>query len=291
MTYSRFTIVMADMLLVLMVVIWGSTFFMVKLVITDIDPVGMLFYRFMSAALVLAGILVFKKKSLFDNFVGGAVVGLCLWSIYVPQNIGMQYTTASNSGLITSLYVAFMPLFAKFFKIKISALRIFSCLVAMLGLWLLTGGFHLMNRGDVITLVAPVAVAFFVLFTDLYLRKGGHPLVLCFQQFFVTGLLSLVWMLVFGSSFAVQTDQALWVLAYLSVFATVVTFGVYSYVQKISSPIKVALIFALEPVFASLFAYWFGGERLTFLQVIGGVLIVLAVIISEVKFQNGKEFA
>lgn len=283
---SHTKVLLADLTLVLMVVIWGSTFYMVKDILDAVDPIGVIFYRFILAAILLAAGLLFTKLPLWKNFHYGLLVGFTLWAIYVPQNIGLQYTTASNSGLITALYVAFMPLFARFFNIRISPIRILSCFVAMAGLWLLTGGFHLMNKGDLITLIAPVGVTFYVLFTDRYLRRGMHPLTLSFQQFLVCGLLSLVWMFFSEASFAITTTKALWVMGYLTLFATVITFVVYNFVQKITTPMKVALIFALEPVFAALFAYWFGGERFTGFQILGATLIVVAVMVSEANLEQ-----
>lgn len=280
---SRKQYILIDLALLVAVIIWGSTFIMIKDELENLGPVSMLVYRFFCAAFLVGIYLKFKKIPLFVNFSKGALVGLCLWLVYVPQNIGMLYTTASNSGFITALFVAFVPLFSiAFFRRWPSAVRIFAALLSLVGLWFLTGGFSKLNRGDLITLISPFACALFVLFTDQALKKNGmSPLVLCFQQFLTAGILSLVWILVSHEPFVIHGIKTWLVIGYLSVFATALTFCVTAFVQKLTSPMKVTLIFALEPVFAAFFACVWGNESFGPMQAIGGVLMVLATIISE----------
>lgn len=284
---SKMLTVLADLSLILMVVIWGSTFFMIKDHINNVDPVGMLVYRFFIAAAVTFLIVIAQKKNPFKNFHQGLHVGIYLWLMYASQNLGMVETSASNSGFITALFVAFVPVFSiTIYKRWPGTMRLFAALLSLVGLWFLTGGFSGLNRGDLITLIAPVAVAIYVLVSDDFLKNGTDPMVLSFQQFFVTGVLSLVYMLVLGKSFEVKTEATWGVILYLSLVATVITFIVYNYVQRISTPMKVTLIFALEPVFAAFFAYVFGGERFSSTQMVGGGLIVLAMILSELKIRK-----
>lgn len=277
----------ADLMLILMVVIWGSTFFMIKEHIRFVDPVGMLVYRFGAAAAVLAGFLLFKRRPLWRGLLPGFTAGFWLGLIYLSQNIGMVYTSASNSGFITALFVVFTPLFSIVcFRQRPAPLRLMAAGLSVAGLWFLTGGFSGMNRGDWITLIAPVAGAFYVLFCDRYLKRGLDPLVFCFHQFLAVAGLSLVWMVLFKAPFQITSPATYWVIAYLTVFATLITFLVYAYVQRIATPMKCALIFALEPVFAALFAGLFGGETFSMGQVFGGFLIVVALIVAEIPVKK-----
>ena len=280
---------MADFLMVIGVMIWGSTFFMIKGHLNSVDPVTMLVYRFIMAAGLVFLMGAFQKKNMFKDFHKGLFVGVFLWLIYAPQNIGMQHTTASNSAFITALFVAFVPLFSIFFFRQWPTIpRLFAGVLALIGLWYLTGGFDQLNKGDLITLIAPVGCAIYMLLSDYFLKKGMDPLVLSFQSFFAVFLYSLIWVLVQGSSFEVQQTSTWIVMAYFAVFATVFTFVLYNYVQKVSTPMKLTIIFALEPLFGSGFAWVFAGERLTAVQIMGGVLIMMALVISELPKEKWK---
>lgn len=280
---------LADGALMIAVAIWGSTFFLIKDHLDHVDAVGMLFYRFLPAALILGVYLKIKRLPLWVGWRQGLVVGFWLWGIYMPQNIGMLYTSATNSGFITALFVLFTPVFSVFYFRKMPAVpRLFAAIISFAGIWLFSGGFSNLNQGDLITLISPIAVSFFVLFNDRALKGGALPARLVFQCFVVCSVLSLGWMVVNGSSFAVTNMTTWWVIAYLSAFATLLTFVVNSFVQQVASPMKVALMYALEPVFAALFAYWFGAEHISTQQAAGGALIVLAMVISELTTDRLK---
>lgn len=282
---------LADFSLVIMVMIWGSTFIFIKQSLTSIDPVAMLVYRFGGAALLLAPVCLAVRKSLFKDFKKGFVAGFFLWLIYLPQNFGMLHTSASNSGFITALFVVFVPPFSiLFFKSWPKFQRVAASWVALTGLWFLTGGIQHMNRGDWITIISAVAVAFYVLFADRFLKTKTHPLTFTFQQFAVVCVLSLVWLLVFDLPVAVTNISTWWVILYLGLFATVLCFIVYSYAQRLISPTKAAIIFSLEPVFAAGCAWYFGHESLNAVQIFGGFLIVLAMVVSEVPLENVSWF-
>ncbi|EKD50859.1 MAG: drug/metabolite transporter (DMT) superfamily permease, partial [uncultured bacterium] len=281
---KKHQIIIGDFALICMTVIWGSTFFVVKDQLRFIDPVTMVFYRFAAASLILGLYLFFRRIPLFHNWRRGLIVGFWLWVIYVAQNIGMLYTTASNSGFITALNIVFVPILSlMMFRHMPSKTRILASCVSVTGMWLLTGGLHGMNCGDVITLFSALACAFYVLYSDKYLKQGMSPVVLCFQSLFVVFVLSFVWMVVLQRPFELNPSRTLGALLYLTLVATVLAFTVNLYVQKISTPMRVTLIYASEPVFAALFACYFLGESLNRVQWLGGGLIVLAMMLSELK--------
>ncbi|MFZ5979174.1 MAG: EamA family transporter, partial [Candidatus Zixiibacteriota bacterium] len=102
--------VWSDLGLLYAAAIWGATFIMVKAALTDIDPVIMVAYRFLIAGGILAVYLLYKKRNLWVYLGRSFVLAVLLWFLYVPQTMGLKYTTASNSGFITGLFVAFVPL-------------------------------------------------------------------------------------------------------------------------------------------------------------------------------------
>jgi len=115
---------------------------------------------------------------------------------------------------------------------------------------------------------------------DKYLREGDDPYTLCFQQFLVVGLLILLAGVVLGLPFSFGTTTAIWIILFLAIFPTFSAFLIQVVAQKATSPLRVSLIFAFEPVFAAMFAWTLGGETAILHRALGGLLIFLAMIIS-----------
>ena len=279
---SRRRTLFADIGLLYAAAIWGATFYMVKGVLNHITPLGLLGYRFMLAALLLLPVMMLQKRRPFAGLKHGLSLGFFLWLIYVPQTIGLQYTTASNSGFITGLFIVFVPLFGLLFFRKLpSIVKLLSILIAVTGLWILTGGIHGMNRGDALTLLAAMGYAVHILLADRSMKGGLDPVALSFQQFLFVGVFSFIAGWVFGVPVGCHDRSAWGVIIFLAVFPTILAFLVQLVAQRFTSPIKVALIFSMEPVFAAIFAWTLGGEPFVLHRAAGGLLIVLAMMLSE----------
>ena len=241
--------------------IWGATFFMVKNALSGVDPVIMVAYRFLLAGLIMVGIVLLTGRPLLKNVGQGAFLAVILWLLYVPQTIGLQYTTASNSGFITGLFVIFVPIFMRtLFRRRPTAMEWVAAAVALGGLWILTGGMQEINPGDMLTLAAAITYAFHVLYADKFLKAGADPLVISCQQFVIVGLLSLFTGLILDLDMGVHTSTAGWTILFLAIFPSLTAFVLQAWAQKITTPVKVSLIFAFEPVFAGMFAWTLGGE-------------------------------
>ena len=274
--------VFADLGLLYAAAIWGATFFIVKNALDDIDPVTMVGYRFTLAGLLLLIYLIISKRPVFKDLGKASFLAIVLWLLYIPQTIGLKYTTASNSGFITGLFVLFVPLFLKLVLKKNPArLDIIASAVSLAGLWVLTGGLHDINPGDLLTLIAALTYALHVIYSDKYMKAGIDPYVFSCQQFLIVGILSLITSAVLGLPFEIESGFTIWVVVFLAIFPTLSAFTIQMLAQKITAPVKVSLIFALEPVFAAVFAWWLGGEEFIFRRAMGGLLIVAALIISS----------
>ncbi|MBU0983789.1 MAG: DMT family transporter, partial [candidate division Zixibacteria bacterium] len=189
---------LADTGLVYAAAIWGATFFMVKGALDSVDPVVMVGYRFVGAGLLLLAYLLYKRHNVLTGIGPALTLGVVLWVLYVPQTIGLEYTTASNSGFITGLFVLFVPLLMlTVFRQRPTLLETVASVVSLIGLWILTGGMSDVNVGDFLTLITAVAYALHLLLADRYMKRGLNPLVLSCQQFLVVGTLSFLTALVF----------------------------------------------------------------------------------------------
>ncbi|UCH32153.1 MAG: DMT family transporter [Candidatus Bathyarchaeota archaeon] len=264
--------------------IWGSTFFVVKDALNEINPLVLVGYRFLLAAIPLGGLCLITRKSLFENIRHGLLAGSVLWLLYVSQTMGLDITTASNSGFITGLFVVFVPLFSLLiFKRKPIATEIMATIVAILGLWMLTGGLTDVNAGDLITLIAAATYALHILILDKYVKAGDDPYLLSFQQFLVVGAASLLGGGILGHPYLVIESKIIGVIIFLALLPTLSAFVIQVVAQKITKPFRVSMILALEPVFAGLFAWTLGGEPIIFHRAIGGLLIFLGMLISGIR--------
>lgn len=287
---SRHKYLLSDIGLVYAAAVWGSTFFLVKDSLNFINPVTLVGYRFLLAALILGGVLAALKKNIFSHFKEGFILGIFIWLLYIPQTVGLLYTTAANSGFITGLFVAFVPLlsFILFRRVP-SIARIIAVLLSVVGLYLLTGGLKTLNIGDLLTLITAMAYAFHILVAGVYLNRKIDPYIVTFQQFLIAGVLSIISALIFGQSLSVQTAGSLWVIIFLAVFPTLIAFAIQMIAQQYTAPVKVAIIFALEPVFAAIFAWTLGGETFKLVNAVGGLFIVSAMIVSELPLMPNKD--
>ena len=277
----------ADLGLFYAAAIWGSTFFIVKDSLRYINPVILVGYRFFLAALILAGILIYRRKPLFSNIKAGLISSLFLCLLYIPQTIGLGITTASNSGFITGLFIAFVPFFSLIlFRKQPSFTRLVAVIISLTGLWFLTGGLRDINTGDLLTIIAAMAYAIHLLLTDMYVKNNINPYILSFQQFLFVGMLSFITGAIFKLPFLVLSKNIIWVILFLTLFPTISAFVIQLTAQKFTAPIKVSLIFALEPVFAALFAWTLGGETFILHRAFGGMLIFLAILISEIPIEK-----
>ncbi|MBD3218186.1 MAG: EamA family transporter [candidate division Zixibacteria bacterium] len=261
--------------------IWGSTFFIVKDSLEFIDPIILVGYRFIIASALVALLCVITRRPLFKNIKKGLVLGIFIWLLYIPQTIGLGITTASNSGFITGLFVAFVPIFSFLIFRKVpSLIGIIATFVSLSGLWILTGGMTDINNGDLLTLLAAMTYAIHILYVDKFLQEGNDPFTLCFQQFLFVGIASLAVGGIAGLPFGWGNASTGWIVLFLAVFPTFSAFFIQVVAQKYTSPIRVSLIFAFEPVFAAIFAWTLGGEKIILHRAMGGLLIFLAMIMS-----------
>lgn len=267
--------------------VWGATFFVVKDALTDIDPIVLVGYRFLLAASLLGGLCLIWRKPLFQNAKHGLLAGFVLWLLYTSQTVGLGVTTASNSGFITGLFVAFIPVFSLLiFRRRPAITEIVATIISLSGLWILTGGLIDINVGDLFTLVAAATYALHILILDKYVRAGDDPYLFSFQQFLFVGVASLLTGVILDVQYSVTGTKIIWVILFLALLPTLSAFVIQVVAQKITKPLRVSLILAFEPVFAGLFAWTLGNEPIIFHRAIGGLFIFLGMIISGIRLKT-----
>jgi drug/metabolite transporter (DMT)-like permease len=278
------TTLFADLGLIYSAAIWGSTFIVVKQSLDEIHPVTLVAYRFLIAAGLMLVYLAMTRKNPLKELKKGALLGAILFLLYVPQTIGLGITTAANSAFITGLFTAFVPFLSiLILKKKPRKAQWIAVLISLIGLWMLTGGLKKINPGDLITLSAAFTYACHIMFSDRYISDRIDVYILSFQQFLTTGLLSLAVAFIFNLPLGANSNSALNSAVFLAIFPTLSAFVIQFKAQQFTAPVKVSLIFALEPVFGAVFAWTYGREDFVLLQALGGLLIFVSILISTVE--------
>jgi len=290
-------ILFAEFSLFLVTIIWGFGFPITKIALQNgFGPNTIMVGRFLTATIIL-GTIYHKKIRLANKtlLIFGTFTGIFLFFGFYFQTLGNVYTTASKNGFITQLNIIFVPyLYYLFFKRKVDIFNIISVIAAIIGLFVLTydpaevtegfwSYFQNVNIGDFYTLICAVMVAFHVTTGSFYQKKYDFdPAAFVFVNIASAGILSIIFMFV-SETLPVVSITNYWPLVFLGVFNTALGFLVQSYALKISVPTRVSLIVALESVFAAIGAVLIIGELVTVQLVIGGLLIITAVLLSEIR--------
>lgn len=282
-----------DLALILVTLVWGSTFVLAKDLLAHTPPLNYLSVRFLIATLSFAAISLNIWRKLDRNALwGGLLLGAFLYGGFLAQATGLVYTTPAKSAFVTGVSVILVP----FFSYLLTGARITSN--HMLAVVLAACGFGLLtmpqtnegvNRGDLFTLVGTGFWALHIVYTGVWTKRAeARPLLLVqlvvAALFFALSLSALRALdalpALAGAGFPV-TFRSVAQLLYLAIFSTIVTIMVQIRVQRHISATRAAIIFSLEPAFAAFFSYLVFGERLGLRAVIGGALIVLAIAVSS----------
>jgi drug/metabolite transporter (DMT)-like permease len=285
--------IFADISLLFVTFVWGTTFVLVQNAIGLLEPFSFNGIRFLAAAVMLLFVLlIFERKQLaFLNVkmvASGFFIGFWLFLGYATQTVGLLYTTTSKAGFITGLSVVFVPLFSMFLLKQFpSRNAVVGVSIATIGLFLLTmTDVSSLNIGDGLVFICAISFALHIIFTGKFSSK--YPtLLLTVIQLSTVAILSTISALFFEDwrkSFNVDillSQDVIIALVITSVFATALAFLIQTNFQKYTTATRVALIFAMEPVFAAIAGYYWAAERLSYSALFGCLLIFAGMIFAE----------
>jgi drug/metabolite transporter (DMT)-like permease len=282
----------AHILLVLITLIWGSNFVVIKNALADVSPLFFNAVRMSLAAVVLAVIFYRELPRLTAPAVrAGCLVGLFLFVGNELQTAGLKYTTASKSAFLTGVSVVLVPvLLAVFWKRGINRLTSIGVILAFAGLYLLTvpaaagAGLNLrsMNHGDLLTLGAAVVFAFHIIFIE-HATQSNRWQQITVVQVAVTALLMILTSAFGEKVYLVWSPRVLWGIGITGFLSLALAFAIQAWAQQFTPATHTALIFTLEPVFAWLTSFIFLGERLGGRGGLGAACILAGLLISEEK--------
>lgn len=280
---------LSDLLLLLVAMVWGSSYGVAKGALAFYPVLGFLALRFLiTFTLLLPTLLRSDAEQRCDALRCGMPLGGLMLAIFLCETFGIALTQASNAAFLISLCVVFTPWveWGLLGRRPARALFGFSA-ISLLGAALLSDGFNgRIGLGDGLMLGAALLRAITVCMTAKLTRHTQTPaLALTAVQAGVIGLGSLGLALLSPSGLpALPTDAGFWVASvYLVLGCTVFAFFAQNWALKHSSPSRVSLLMGSEPAFGALFAVLWLGESLSPLAWTGGALIVLAALWTSAK--------
>lgn len=281
----------ADLTLLLVSIIWGSAF-VAQRVAGQMGSV----YIFNAARYLLAAVVVLPfalrtmpgSKARFSpaQFQWMSVAGFVLFVGSALQQLGLLYTTAGNAGFITSLYVVLVPIVLfLIWREKVHWISVVAVALAGVGAFLLsTGGQFEVRAGDVIELVGALFWTFHVIVLGKY-ASNFEAMSFSVGQLIVCGLLNLAAGLLLEKPVSMNLPL-LGAIGYTAFFSLGLCYTLQVWAQRHTPPADAALILSLESVFAVISGWLLLNETLALVQILGCVLIFVAVLLSQLKEWN-----
>nr|WP_276510038.1 DMT family transporter [Niveibacterium umoris] len=271
--------------------VWGTTFPLLKSAAATLSGVEISALRFLVAGAVM---LPFAFKASRAAWRDGALLGVVALVSYVTQAFGLEYISSNRSAFITSLNVLMVPFLGLALGGRLNLQVLLAGALACFGIGLLSweGGGNWV--GDAATLVCALAYAIYVILLSRC-AAAHNPRTLAATQIVLMAAFAVVWMLgsgLGGERLATLPArlQPVWVsVLYLGLVASAGMLFLQAVAQRHVAAEKAAVIYAMEPVFASIFAWLWLSESLGARGMVGGALVVGAVVLSEWRFSQAAD--
>ena len=281
------TELLAFLALLVMTATWGSTFFMIKDVVTRLPVSDLLAVRFAiasAALLIIAGRRLRMSREMVRR---GILLGVLYGVAQLLQTAGLAHTAASVSGFITGLYVVATPLLsAAILRTRIPASTWVAAGLATVGLGVLSLRGFSIGYGELLTLLSAMIYAgHIVALGRLSTRETAMSLSLV-QMITITVICGLA---ALPDGIALPASAAdWWIVVYLAVVAGAMTMVLQTWAQARIDATRAAVIMAMEPVWAAGFAVAFGSESMSVRMVLGGAAVLAAMYLVELAPRCGS---
>jgi drug/metabolite transporter (DMT)-like permease len=261
--------------------LWGSTFFLIRDLLDRIPTVDFLGVRFAIASLAMLAVAPKAIGRLSPDAKRHALVlGALYGGAQILQTAGLAHTPASVSGFITGMYVVATPLFAAvLLRARIGALTWVAVLLATVGLAVLSLRGLSIGYGEGLTFIAALIYALHIVGLGAWSTPEGAIGMSVLQSLVIAGI-CLVCAVPGGITLPDRTSDWLSVL-YMALGAGALALLMQTWAQAHLAPTRSAIIMSMEPVFAALFAVTLGGETATSRMLVGGALVLTAMLIVE----------
>lgn len=295
--------VLSNFALFLTALIWGVSFVAQKAGMDYVGAFSFNFARSILGGLSLIPLIFLVKMTTPDNrpkklkhlqhwclFKAGAFCGLALFTAMSLQQYSMISASAGKAGFISALYIIFVPLISMFFGAKLENKIKVSVGLALVGLYLLCfkGGLTGFDMYDGLLLIGAFFYGVHILVVNHFSRHV-NPVKMSCVQFFVVGLLSLPFMLMFENPVAANFVAAKTPILYAGILTCGVAYTLQIFGQKFTPPTIASIILCMESVFAVVGGSLILHETMTPREVWGCIFMIIAVVLSQIQMKNFKK--
>ncbi len=288
-------------------ILWGTTFAIVQRVLTDATPMAFVVVRLALVSIAFlsvsrparrGAVLLFRARTraerLFrrDMLVLGASFGLG----YILQTAGLLTTTTSKSAFLTSTAVVWTAILSYLVgRERITRRLVASVLLTLGGVFLMTQLYRVngLTAGDLLTIGCAMAFGVYIIRIDKAVQHAQEiaeseheaTMMVTSTQMVAATILAAIFLPVIETPRFALTPYSIGALLFTAFIATGTTAYLQARYQSVVSPATAAVIYMIEPVTAMLVAELFLTEQISFLEMLGGLLIILGVIIAQTKFR------
>jgi drug/metabolite transporter (DMT)-like permease len=287
---------LADLSLLFVSLLWGAGFIAIQYTITaGMSTPLILAMRFAIGAVVVFAfkfktIIKINRKELLVGFIAGAI----LFFSFFMQTIGQIRTGVSNSAFITAIYVVIVPFIVWIVTRKPPKLKLFILVfTTLIGVLVLTyskrSALFSFTAGDIYLLLCAIGFAAHIVFLGTK-ASSLNPTHITFVQLLVSAIFGTILFFSTEQPSAVNVNWAIGLSAilYVGIFSTAVCYFLQTWAQTITTTSKAAIIMSSESLFGPLFAILIGFEVFRINIVIGGIIILGSVVLSEIEFKRKK---
>ena len=278
---ERRTSLLATLALLAMTAAWGSTFFLIKDLLDRVPTLDFLAVRFAiaSAAMLLVAPRAVARLSPAVRR-HAIVLGLLYGVAQILQTAGLAHTPASVSGFITGMYVVLTPVLAALIlRTRITGVTWAAVALATLGLGVLTLSGFSVGYGEAITLVSAVLYALHIVGLGAWSTPRDAVGMSILQIMVIT---AVCFVATVPDGIVLPSTGSDWLsVVYMALVAGALAMLGQTWAQAHLPPTRTAIIMSMEPVFAALFAVWLGGEGVTARLLVGGLMVLTAMLVVE----------
>lgn len=295
----------ADLGLLTVGVLWGSGFIATKISLNSgVSPIYILFLRFTIASIFL--LIAFYKTAItitFKDIRKMMLISFILFFAYGFQIVGSKYTSASKAAFYTGTNVMFVPYISWMLNRKSPDIFTYlSTILCLAGIGFISyvpqENLFTLNMGDMLIIVSAIFYGIHIALTGFFSKKYFIKKLILVQNCMASILFGITLLLATITGIGGEVIRSLSKTEFLAViYIGLVTTGICLYFQasfqRYTSSVKASIFLGTESIFAPIFAYFILKENITKNVILGGVLILLAIILSEangiIKYLNKKE--
>ena len=267
-------------MLILVTVLWGVTFPVINLAAPFIDPALFVTIRFSLAALVMLP-FIWKRFSNTNKLLiyDAIIIGFLNSTSYLTQTIGLGTVPPATAAFITGLGIVLVPLMSPLLKVGTPTKRdILAVLICLAGLYILTGAnLHHLTRGEDYIFICAISYAMMIVYLQKTTQRHTDLYLLAFYEVFFCMLFTMLF--VRPSHLFITINSAVISATIYCAATTIAAFVLLTYYQRFVSTTHAALIYALEPVFASIASLLLVHEIFNKNLLLGGGIMLVSLLL------------